>query len=75
MLVLIYGTISAGEIERYDYAGVPGGELKRLSYHVSWRYAMIFFVPVCFVWILAVVAMGEFVVSTAASVWFFSKER
>jgi hypothetical protein len=75
MLALMFGVISMGDIERYNYDGVPGGELKRIDYNIKWRFTMIFFVPILTLWISMIVTMGEFIVSTSASIWYFSKDK
>jgi hypothetical protein len=75
MLGLMYGVITQGDIERIDYSGVPGGEIKTIEYNISWRYTMIFFVPICLLWMQVTISAGEFIAATATSIWVFSQDK
>jgi len=67
--------ISIGDIDTESYKEVPGGEIKIIDYYTSYRYSLLFIIPMC-LWLLSlIITMGEFIATSAASYWFFSKEK
>jgi hypothetical protein len=75
MLTMSIHIVTIGDIDRIDYNGVPGGEIKIIEYYVGWRYILIFIVPICFLWLSIIVTIGEFICASSSSIWFFSKEK
>jgi hypothetical protein len=77
MIGLCLYAISIGDIDTVDtsVANVSGGEVKEINFSSYSRLLLIFFVPMCFWWLSFLSHVGEFVVSSAGSVWFFSKDK
>lgn len=68
--------MSLGEVDRIEYEGdIPGDHVKVLHYHELTRWMLLFTIPVCLWWLSAVASAGEYIVSSASAVWFFSKEK
>jgi len=68
--------ISIGEMDTINYDGtIAGGLVKIIHYHELTRWVLLFTIPVCLWWLSFIATAGEFIVSFASSVWFFSKEK
>jgi hypothetical protein len=58
-----------------DVASVAGGEVKIIDFSIYARLMMIFFFPVIFWWLSFLAYVGEFCVTSAGAIWFFSKDK
>ena len=67
--------ISIGDVDTESYKAVPGGEIKIIDYYTSYRYCLCFIIPMCIWWLSLIITMGEYIATSAASYWFFSKEK
>ena len=69
-------TVTVGNIDERDYDGdIPGGDVKVIHYHTATRVLMIFTIPMCLWWMSIIATSGEYIVNSAAAVWFFSKDK
>jgi hypothetical protein len=68
--------VSLGNVDEITYEGeIPGDEVKVIHFHTKTRFFLLFTVPMCFWWLSFISLSGEFVINSAAAVWFFSKEK
>ena len=79
MFTVCLYTISIGDIEKHDTDVLElfpvGGEVKVIDFQPVTRYLMIFVIPMSLWWLSFLSMVGEYVVSSAAAVWFFSKDK
>jgi solute carrier family 44 protein 1 (choline transporter-like protein) len=76
MLAACMATVTVGNYDTISYDGnFPGGEVKMIHYHENTRWLLIFIIPVFLWWLSFIATSGEFIVNSAAAVWFFSKEK
>lgn len=69
-------TVTIGNIDEREYEGdIPGGEVKVIHYHTHTRLVLIFIIPMCLWWMSIIATSGEYIVNSAAAVWFFSKDK
>ena len=68
--------ISIGEQDTIEYDGtIAGDHVKIIHYHELTRLILILTIPVCLWWLSFIATAGEYIVSSASAVWFFSKEK
>lgn len=77
MTTICLYAISIGTIDEVDtdVAEVAGGEVKVLKFSAVSRLGMIFVIPMSLWWLSFLSMVGEYVVASASSVWFFSKDK
>lgn len=66
-------TMSTGTVELTSNSEAPGGEIKSIVFKSEERYYVIYNLAITFWWIAFLSALGEAIMSTAVSCWYFSR--